>query len=131
MVSSPNSCKWMARLFVALVIVTGLLTLAPPGGALAHHRDVGDGECSWFPDRVPHLYDFHEACTNHDACGESAGSDKLAWDNCDRQLRADARHWCETHHSRWNPLRYQCLTMADEIYWGLRAFVNGTRIHRD
>lgn len=109
----------------------GGLVLETPPPAIADHRDVGDGECSWFPDSVPHIYNFHEACTNHDACGERAGSDKLAWDACDRQLKADAESYCVEHHSRWNPLRYECLKYANTMYWGLRAFVNGTGIHRD
>ncbi len=118
-------------IFAAVVLATGGLILEIPAPALAHHRNVGDGECSWFLDRLLPTYDFHEACTNHDACGERAGSNQLAWDACDRQLKADAERWCVQHHSNWNPLRYSCLSYANTMYWGLRAFVNGTGIHRD
>lgn len=118
--------------FVAVIITTGGLTLGTPTPALADHRDVGDGECSWFPDRGLD-YDFHEACTNHDACGERAGSNQLAWDACDRQLRVDAQNWCNNRWRSWyqKPAQLSCRSKAETMYWGLRAFVNGTGIHRD
>lgn len=128
---SSTTKQRITHAFVAVAIATSGLTLETPAPALANHRDVGDGECSWFPDRLPGIYDFHEACTNHDACGERAGSDQRAWDRCDKQLRADAEKWCTTHRSRFNPLRSSCLHNANTMYWGLRAFVKGTRIHRD
>jgi hypothetical protein len=131
MMLRSNCGKRMAYMSMGLLAILSVLVFGTSTPVFAHHRDVGDGECSWFPDKAWPVYDFHEACTNHDACGEKAGSNKRAWDDCDRQLRADARQWCERHHSRWSPLRYQCLNIADEVYWGLRAFVNGTRIHRN
>jgi len=118
--------KLASAIFAAVAIATGELTLVNPTPVLANHRNVGDGECSWFPDRLSGVYDFHEACTNHDACGERAGSDKLAWDRCDRQLRQDTISWCENN----NPTK-RCRGAANTIYWGLRGFVNGTGIHRD
>jgi hypothetical protein len=103
------------------------MTLGTSTPALADHRDVGDGECSWFPDQIPFVYNFHEACVKHDACGEIVGSDQLAWDECDELLYNDALDWCWLN----NPLSGHCFSAAAIMYWGLRAYVNGTRDHRD
>lgn len=114
-------------IFTAAVIATSGLNLGTPAPASAHHRNVGDGECSWFPDRIPLIYDFHQACSNHDACGERAGSNKRAWDHCDKLLYRDALLWCK----KSKPTQPKCVKAAQAMYWGLRAFVNGTKIHRD
>lgn len=119
--------KIASAIFAAVAISTGGFILVNPAPVLANHRNVGDGECSWFPDRIPFIYDFHGVCTNHDACGERAGSNQLAWDDCDKLLYRDALLWCKNN----NPYQPKCINAAHTLYWGLRGFVNGTRIHRD
>jgi hypothetical protein len=89
---SLNRYQRIAHVFMVVVIVMSVLAIETPMQALARHRNVGEGECSWFPDRVPHIYDFHAACTNYDACGERAGRNKLAWDHCDKQLKVDTEN---------------------------------------
>lgn len=115
----------------AVFVATSGLVLQTSMPVFASHKNVGDGECSWFPDSLPGVYNFHEACTNHDACGARAGSNQQAWDRCDTKLFTDAKKWCTTNRSRFNPLRYSCLDYAAKMYYGLRAFVNLTGIHRD
>jgi hypothetical protein len=120
--------KKVAHIFVTVVVVTGGLALESTAPVLAEHRDVGDGECSWFPDKVLPVYDFHDACVNHDACGERIERQRQLsqdhWDYCDRELWKDAKSWCVEEHPSWSPLLGKCLDVADGMYSGLRGFAN-------
>ena len=137
MTISLSSWKQNAHVCMIVVIVMRMLALETPIPAHAHHRDFGDGECSWFPDTILPLYDFHGACTNHDRCGERAGSNKLAWDKCDTQLKIDAEKSCfaRHRHASWNLtarlLQGECLKMADAMYRGLRKVISLPWIHRN
>jgi RHS repeat-associated protein len=84
--------------------------LVDPSGR--HHTSWWDGECSWSRDAVSGIFDFHEACTEHDRCLELGGS----FDGCDAEFLYDMAAHCVLRHASGSYLEATCLVIAYEYY---------------
>ena len=77
------------------------------------------GACTGVPDTLPGIFDFTEACEEHDVC-YAAGVDRLA---CDVEFREDLVAACVTQHpDALDARRYLCLTFAELYFIGVRLF---------
>jgi RHS repeat-associated protein len=72
----------------------------------------GYGSTEWVPEGLGGLYDFTEACANHDecyACGEPKNE-------CDEKFYADMAASCRRDHPWFSPFRQYCLELASLYY---------------
>ena len=114
-----NTTRRTFTLASVVIATSGLMGISAP--AIADHRDVGDGECSWARDTGV-TFDFHEACANHDACVQGVREGVGNWDICDDQFRAEMDAHCI---NRWSPSdlrRGSCLRTARYYHYVVRNF---------
>ena len=121
----------MRRTCVAtLALMVALLQGAPAAGAeeavvappsiesLLTAFDDG-GACTGVPDTLPGIFDFTEACEEHDVC-YAAGGDRLA---CDLEFREDLIEACAAQHPEAFAVgRIGCLVFAELYFLGVRLF---------
>ncbi len=75
------------------------------------------GACTGAPETLPGIFDFTEACEQHDAC-YAEGVDRLA---CDLAFREDLIAACVVQHpDAFDPRRYACLGFAELYFIGVR-----------
>jgi hypothetical protein len=120
----------MRRVCFAVLILTALVVNAPPAASEEASGDVttaalqlppfdDGGACTGASDTLPGIFDFTEACAEHDAC-YAEGVDRLA---CDLAFREDLAAACVAQHpDAFDPRRYACLAFAEFYFLGVALF---------
>jgi len=115
---------------LAVVLTAALIGGAPAAGAqeepleasiesLLTAFDTDGGACTAVPDTLPGIFDFTEACEEHDAC-YAEGEDRLA---CDLEFRSDLLSACAAQHpATLDARRLLCVTFAELYFIGVRLF---------
>ena len=122
----------MRRLCGTVLVVAALVLYASPAGgqeAPAEDSDVATliapfpddgGTCTAVPDTIPGIFDFTDACADHDACYASGEQTRA---ECDEAFRRDMVAECLAQHpSALDARRYVCLTFAQLYFVGVRLF---------
>ncbi|MDQ3895791.1 MAG: phospholipase [Actinomycetota bacterium] len=122
----------MRRLWCTVLVVAALALYATP----AHAEDAtaeqapdaatlvslfpDGGRCTGVPDAIPGIFDFTNACANHDACYASHEQTQA---ECDQAFLADMVAACVAQHpSALDARRYACFTFAGLYFTGVRLF---------
>ena len=124
----------MRRMFCTVLVVAAVALWAPPAGAQEATLEQFDvstlislvplfddgGVCTGVPDTIPGIFDFSDACANHDACYAAGEQTRAA---CDEAFRQDLNAACVAQHpSALDPARYACLFLAQLYHAGVVFF---------
>lgn len=75
------------------------------------------GECSWSPEGIPGVYNFHRSCVRHDQCYRRVRDGNPTWNktSCDFQFLLDTQRHCSGRRSE-----RACLSVAERYYEEVR-----------
>jgi hypothetical protein len=113
----------MRRFGVAVLVLAALVFAAPPAFSDEVSTEVipapldDGGACTGAPETLPGIFDFTDACEQHDAC-YAEGVDRLA---CDLAFRQDLIAACTAQHpDAFDARRYACFGFAELYFIGVR-----------
>lgn len=114
-----------SRLFVTVpgvvvVILSGLIGGVPQVKAQTSNSSTNG--CSYVPDRFLGVFNFKQACNNHDICySKGSGVPRKV---CDDKFKKEMEEYCEKTYSHLYqyPQRGACKTLALTYYGAVRQF---------
>lgn len=116
--------------FAAVMVATGGLTLGTSTPANARPlkeppnvRRFNSDLCSKSPNKIPGIFDFRQACYNHDACieYEIRRGHYGSWTSCDNRFKANMHRQCRAQWEKFDPRRFACHEAANRYFLAVRA----------
>jgi hypothetical protein len=115
----------MRRLCIPVLVALSALVFAAPAASEEASTEsipaiIDDGgACTGAPETLPGIFDFTEACEQHDAC-YAGGADRRG---CDLAFRQDLIAACTAQHPDvFDPRRYACFGFAELYFIGVTLF---------
>jgi hypothetical protein len=112
------SRQFMTVPSVIVIMFSGLISGVPEVKAQTSNSSTNG--CSYVPDSVLGLFNFKQACNNHDICySKGSGVPRKV---CDDKFKKEMEEYCEKTYSWYNPQRAACKSLALTYYGAVRQF---------